>query len=65
MPIHTTTSPIARAFDVAERAQEEVWKRTGDAQLSEQIGARVFKEAFHLFSETPVGKRGWVRTPMG
>lgn len=42
MPLHHTTDPSVRAGDAADHASKEIWKKTGNAKLSDEIGAEVY-----------------------
>ena len=51
MPLHTTDDPGIRATHVARREEMEIWRRTGNARLANEVGIHSYDEALRLFSE--------------
>lgn len=50
MPKHTTDDPGIRATHVAQHEEMEVWRETGNEQLSKEAGDRAYGEALRLFA---------------
>lgn len=53
MPLHHTEDPGVRAADIAHSEEMRVWRETGDARLSDQVGRTTYRQALAELSGLP------------